>query len=66
MDEIELKIKRLRTNLDILIVQGPIWASGESLGAKMAIKPMQKKKRFTVTSNLRYMHEVLNVDKIKN
>jgi hypothetical protein len=25
-----------------------------------------KKKRFPVTSNLRYMHRVLNVDKIKN
>jgi hypothetical protein len=29
-------------------------------------KKYYAKKRFSVTSNLRYMHEVLNVDEIKN
>jgi NADH:ubiquinone oxidoreductase subunit E len=34
-------------------------------GVFSCLKNAQCKKRFLVTSNLRYIHEVLNVDKIK-
>jgi hypothetical protein len=34
--------------------------------SKIPEKCTMQKRRFFVTSNLRYMHEVLNIDKIKN
>ena len=50
----------LRQNLVIKKTTRPLFSSSNSQLWHYA------KRRFSVTSNLRYMHGVLNVDKIKN
>jgi hypothetical protein len=56
------------TALDLLKGRGAVFAWKECTAVFTSLKKKKycANKRFLVTSNLRYMHGVLNVDEIKN